>query len=280
LREIYGLNVAKTGAILYSVFFPFILFSGLHTKEVYMVYFLLLSMHMSIKYVKGIGNKKITMFILGLSVISIFSMRTVLGLILISSIVGYFVFSKSIPLNKKVLSILSFSILIFCTLYIFGIHEQVIGRALSYIGIEYGDDARLGGRSIEDYQIKGQSFVRYASGLVLAPISFISPFPSFVQTNITEGYGMTMQWIFAGGLLQWSYLSFFSFTGYFKSIKYGFRKNSLLIFLSTFYIVALIVSFYITSIRFNIPKLLILLMFTAYGLHNQTHRTKYYFCFT
>lgn len=278
LQKIYGTNVAKTGAIILSVFYPFILFSGLHTKEVYMIFFMLLAINTTMKLVNDReAYNAINIVLFCISIIAIFSMRIILGLIIVVSILGYFLLAKRVSISRKVIALISLGLFFFTVLSAIGLLDEFTGKALGYLGVEYGDAEKLGGRSTGEYQRKGQSFAQYATGIVLLPISFITPFPSFVETNIKEAYGMTMQWFFSGGLLIWVYISFFSFIGFYKSIKNNFRKNSLLIFISSFYIVALLVSVYITSIRFNVPKMLILIMFVAYGLHNQSRNTIKYF---
>jgi len=273
--KIYGENIGKTAAILFTIFFPLIVMASLQAKEVYLVFFLLIAIYYTIKLTERRFKFKYLLFVT-IALVAIFSMRTILGFIVLASATVYvFANIKYSFIAKTIIPLILFS-LIFYSLKDIGSIYDIQDQMKGYFGIDTGDETIVSGRSVKEYENKGQSYAQYATALFVVPQVIITPYPSMVKTNIKE-YGTTMQWFFTGGLLIWSFMSFFSFIGIYRSIKFNFKRSSLILYILFAYILVLVVSVYITSTRFNIPKLVLLLIFAAVGLNYEFAARKRYF---
>jgi len=271
-KEMFNEQIARITGILFSVFFPIILISSLHTKEVYMIFFLLLSIYYSTKIIKRQYNiKNISLLLLAL--IALFSMRLLLGVIVFISIIYYLFLNQDKSYFAKIILPIIVFVLFIGTLKYIGAYEQVGEKLGGYLGYETSEKIEIGGRSVEEIEKKGQTYAKYATVLLFIPQAIITPYPSIVKTNI-KMYDTSMQWFFAGGLFIWSFLSFFAFIGIYQTIKFNFKKTSLITIILGLYIIVLLASVYITSIRFNMPKLVLLLFFTAVGINYQFKNRK------
>jgi len=274
-RKIYNEQIARIAGILSSVFLPFIVISSLHTKEVYMTFFLLLSIYYTIKINNHQYNFK-NFLVLFLSIIALFSMRLILGIIVLISILYYLFVNQNRSYFAKIILPIIILFTFFGTLKYINADDQIMEKLGGYLGYENSEEIMIGGRSAEEIERGGQGYAKYASYLLLLPQVIITPYPSIVRTNI-KMYNTTMQWFFAGGLFIWSYLSFFAFIGIYQTLKFNFKKTSIVTIILSLYILVVVYSFYITSIRFNIPKLVLLIFFTAVGInHKFINKNKYF----
>lgn len=275
--NVFSENIGKTAGSIAAIFLPMIVIASLHTKEVFMIFFLLLAIYYSINLVKYHFNLK-NISIVFLSIIALFSMRIIVGFFVFVSIIYYIFLNFNKSFTSKIISPIVFiSIFIFSFNY-FGIDKPIFEKLGGYFGYDVSDEIKIGGRSVMEYETKGQNYAKYASGILTAPQVIITPYPSFVRTNI-KLYDTTMQWYFTAGLFLWSFLSFYAFIGIYYAIKYKFKESSIIFIILMLYIIVLVISLYITSIRFNIPKLVLLLIFSAAGMHYKLKKPKRYFLY-
>lgn len=264
--KIFNTRAARYSSILLTCFQPVILYSSIHMKETYMIFFMLAFINTSLDLLKG-GNITLKSLIIWVSsLVLMFSFRTVLALILFSSFFFTLILIKRDSLLKKIIVTSVIIIVSVFSLKQIKVYDQIERKLIGYTGLSKNQEVKLGGRSASQYENYGQSFAKYASVLVLAPQAFITPYPSFVKTNIVY-FNQTLQWYFSGGLVFWLFFSFFIFLGLYHLFKHGF--NSLTIFLSlvTFlYALSLVISFYITAVRHNLIKTTLLMFFIGYGL--------------
>ncbi|WP_298245926.1 ArnT family glycosyltransferase [uncultured Christiangramia sp.] len=264
-KSLFNESTGKITAIIMACFQPLALYSALHLKETYMIFFLLLSIYFGVRIVqekrKSIGN----ILILVVSLASLFLFRTVLGLIAVFSLgIFFFYINKTNFIIKILLIVLSVGGM-FLALNNFSSGKEILDKANGYLGLETDTNIALGGRSQELYEKRGHSLAKYATGVVLLPQMYVTPYPSIVKTNISF-YNQTLQWYFAGGLMFWSFISYYGLVGFYKACRYNFRKSFFLILITTVYTLALISAFYIMSIRYNILKMVLLFPFVGYGL--------------
>ena len=274
-KNLFGEEAGKQAAILSAVFQPLILYVSIHLKETLMVYFVLLFIYHSIKIVT-MKHSKLSIVLLVFSLIAILSFRTVLGFICFVSFIVYLSIQNNYSLIRRLIFLSVFVIASIILLNYLGTLEEVVSKSKRYAGIKVEKDIKIGGRSKELYESKGQSFAKYAGVGFLATQGISTPYPSMVKTNISK-YNQTLQWYFAGGLLVWSYISFYAYVGLYYSIKKHFKLRSILIFNVAIYTAALISSVYIMSIRFNIIKLSLLIPFIGYGIVISNKQKKHFF---
>jgi hypothetical protein len=268
-KNVFDDKTGKLSAILTATFQPFLLYASIHMKETIMIYFLFLFIHQCIK----IHNKKInvgSIIILIFSLVALFSCRTVLGLIAFVSFLGYLLIAAKYSVAKKMIILLSMGTIVFFLIINLPAFSDIADKAERYAGMDTGAQGTLGGKTA-DQVASGQSLMKYAGGGVLLLQSIVMPYPSTVRTNIVF-YDQTLQWYYAGGLLIWAFLSYYAYIGLYYSIKNKFKQSSILIFIIAIYTIALISSLYITSIRFNIVKIALLMPFIAFGVVSANKR--------
>ena len=275
-KFLWNTKISRFASILSMIFPLQIFYVSVHLKETIMIFFTLVAIYYSIKLVYE-RFSIIKIFILIFSIVAILSLRTPLALVLILSIIGYYVINNKKPLYYKVTLLLFFIISLYICMNYLNIYKKFESKSKRYVGIESNETR--GGRSVNLYKTRGQSFAVYASSPLLLIQGISTPYPSMVKTNI-RFYNQTLQWYHIGGLFIWVYMSYFCFVGLYYSIKYKFKENSILIFYIFGYIIALVSSLYIMSIRYNIVKLVPLLIFVAIGFyHTPKNKFKYWYIY-
>lgn len=272
-NEFWSVETGKNTAIIAMAFPPLLFFTGLHLKETIMVFFILLFILHVYKIVNDGFNFKRLFYII-ISIIFLFSLRTVLAVISVVSLFIYIVINSRAKVYRKILlSVVFIAVTVFSLQYL-NIFEEVSYKFIAYINLDR-ETGVLGGRSLNQYSSK-QSFAKILSTPLLAAQSIVSPYPSMVKTNISF-FNQTLQWYYVGGLFMWNYISYFSFIGLYNSFKNKFRQNSILFLISIFYTAALVISVYILSIRYNIVKLVLLIFFAGLGMNNLNKKKFHYF---
>ena len=204
-------------------------------------------------------------------------MRTILGGILLSSFL-FFLFVNSNQISRQRKFYIG-SVVTIMAIFVLqnAFFSEVIAKVLAYAGIG-GDEIKTGGRSAGGIANSGQAAAAAADAPLLLGISVSTPFPSMVKTNISY-YNITMQWIFFGGLLVWAYLTYYVYYGIYYSLKRYFKQSSIILSSSLIYMVALIASTYITSIRFSIVKVTLFIFFYAVGIQSKPYKKREFLIF-
>lgn len=109
----------------------------------------------------------------------------------------------------------------------------------------------------------GNTYARYASASVFAPLIFTIPFPTMVYTTQDQ----EMQTMVNGGNFEKNLLSFFVILSMFVLLFSGeWRRHVFPIAMLLGYLVALVISDFAQSGRFHMPAVPLEMMFAAYGL--------------
>ena len=109
----------------------------------------------------------------------------------------------------------------------------------------------------------GNSFAKYASAVVFAPLIFTIPFPNMVYTFQSQ----EMQMMVSGGNFVKNVLSFFVIIVLIELLLSGsWKKHILPVALLCGYLVALVFSVFAQSGRFHMPVIPLEMMFAAYGV--------------
>lgn len=280
--KLWNESISRLAGVIAMLFPAMLFYVGTHLKETYMLFLVLISIYYSIKLFNE-NNKLFSMIIMVISIINIFLLRNILALIIIFSIIFYyFINIYRFPKRYKVSNFICIFLLFIClygVLSYVGLSKNISETFLSYIGIEKEGDIGRRGKSIVQFQMRGQNYAKYASPVLLSAISLITPFPSMVKTNIRY-FNQTEQWYHIGGLFIWNYISFFAFIGIYYSIREKFKDSSILLSVSFGYLIALIASIYITSIRFNLIKMALFIIFVAVGYSKiKRYHIKYWYLY-
>ena len=119
---------------------------------------------------------------------------------------------------------------------------------------------------------EGNSFAKYASATVFAPLIFTIPFPTFNQAN--EGQILQMQ--LSGGNYIKNILSFFVILLMVLMLVSGeWRKHVFILAYTLGYLMTLVLSFFVQSSRFHMPIWPMLMLFAAYGIQMSKSNPRY-----
>jgi len=199
---------------------------------------------------------------------SLFTFRTVLGATALFALFTALMFSstKVVGWGKRIILIV----------WVLGTVGYFIGGALSN-EIEEVWQARKENQSsslaYRTVQQGGNKFAKYASSAIFAPIIFVMPFPTMVNTP-----GQQNSQLLHGGYYIKNILAFFVFFALFWVIKNGkWRDYTLIGSFTIGYLGVIAMSSFAQAERFHQPALPFLLIFAAFGISKITNKEKKYF---
>ena len=213
----------------------------------------------------ALRSKKITISCLalpGVIVLALFSFRTALAAVLVAALVAALIFSsgKQLELWKKIVFSSIFAIWMFLT-----------------VGVEILDETQALWNGRTDNQSVGyewraetNSFAKYASASVFAPLILTIPFSSMVATP-----GQENQMMLNGANFIKNIVSGLTILAMFMLLLRGdWRKHVLPIAVMMGYLVVLVFSNFAHSERFHLPVVPLEYMFAAYGVTQVTNKHK------
>jgi len=125
--------------------------------------------------------------------------------------------------------------------------------------------------NIKDAGGRQQSFAKYASAAVFAPLIFTIPFPTFNSANEAQ----LRQILLSGGSYIKNIVSFFVIMVMFMMLISGeWRRHVFVIAYTVGYQVVLVMSPFAQSGRFHMPVIPMLMLFAAYGIQIAKTNTK------
>ncbi len=273
-KSLFNENVGRTAAALFLFFPMLIYFTALHFKETLMVYFTLLNIYAVINFqIKKNKVKYLALFLL--TIFITFSFRAVLTYTLLASFFLSLLFTKKIKLHQKIAFTISSVFVLLIFVWQVGILDEFSGKLIKYF--DRSTEGAIMANTAERMANSGQTFAKFASGPVMLVQSVSFPYPSMVKTNIRL-FDVADQWYYIGSLFLWSFLSYWAILGIYDSIKTRIKQNLPLLIFTVFFSIILVITLYITSIRFNVLKMVPMLIFVAVGLDNNTSkRLKYWY---
>jgi hypothetical protein len=244
-------------AAIFACFMPnLIYYCGLHMKETMMI-FLMVAFLERVDYLLRIKKYTVwTIVVPLLLLLSLFTFRTVLGLVAAFAFAtAVFFFNASVIGRKKRVMLISWGFLTAFTLA-----GGVIMNEVEGIWMDRGnnqDNKRLMQTN------KGNQWAKYATGTVMAPMMFVLPFPTMV--DVDEQYN---QQILSGGNYVRNFLGGFVLIAVFSAIfvKKDWRNLSLIGSFVIAYLGIISASGFANSERFLLPGLPVLLILAAYGV--------------
>lgn len=201
----------------------------------------------------------------GIIVLIMFTFRTAIAAVLIAALMGALILSsgKQLQAWKKILYTSIFVIWMLMTMGIEMIQETQELWAGRHENQTVGYEARA-------TYANGNTFAKYASASVFAPLIFTIPFSSMVATPHQEN-----QMMMNGANFIKNVLSGLTILAMFLLLVRGdWRKHVLPISVMCGYLVVLLFSNFAHSERFHFPVLALELMFAAYGVSQLTNKHK------
>ena len=272
----FGEGAARIAAIFVCLNPNIIYWCGSMMKEAEMVFFCCLALD---KFDEALStNSQLTIKALLPGILSGFVllfMRTTLGLALFGAVMVHVLIAdkRIISIGKKIFIGVLVAVVLTIT-----VGDQLLNQSKGYL-----DNVRSGGQeqNMEWRSTRegGNSFAKYASATVFAPLIFTLPFPTFNQSH--EGQFVQVQ--LSGGYFIKNILSFFVIIVLVQLLITGeWRKYVLLIGYTCGYLVILVFSGYAQSGRFHMPIWPMLMIFAAYGvqLAKSDKRLRRWFMYT
>jgi len=266
----FGENTAKIAAIFSMLMPSLVFYCGLHLKEVVMTFLLVFFIERADRIILK-SSKNIIIFLEAIILLfCLFGFRTVLAVAALLSMFLHISLSKnSLLSNPKKILLLSVSVFLCFWMISSNLEKELMkyysdrNSNLSQRMDHYADEKKKSG---------GNSLAKYGKFSVFAPIIFIAPFPTVVDTK-QEKFGMLN-----GALFIRNILAFFCLLGLFVLFKRKLlRRHVILIAILILYLLILAKSGFALSERFHYPILPFLLIFAAYGVSVfKTNYMKYY----
>jgi hypothetical protein len=261
-------SVARLAAIFCLLMPNLIFYCGLHLKEVEMLFITVLFIERAdflLRSEKFVFKQVLVLVLIGL--VS-FTFRSVLGVVLFLSFFTALVLSsaKVVTWGKRIIV----GILAMGVVYVTFSDQMASDVEEVWNSKDTVQKTNMNWRSERE---GGNSFAKYASAAVFAPLIFTIPFPTMVATP-----GQINQRLIHGGNFVKNITSFFTIMALFSLLFSGnWRKHVLLLSFLCGYLVVLVFSSFAQSERFHIPSVPFALMFAAYGISIVTKKQKKWF---
>jgi hypothetical protein len=248
-------KVARMAAVIAMLMPNLIVYCGLHLKETEMLFLIVVFLERA-DYV--LRSRKITFINIVLPVIlamSLFLFRTVLGVVAFFSFVTALFFSPNRVLGKGRKFMIAFWVVLAIVILAGGaimneIEETWLSRGANQ------ETKRL------EQTIRGNQWAKYATGTVMAPMVFVLPFSSMVDTDQRN------QLVLHGGNYVRNFMGVFALVALVSAlfIKKNWRDFSLIGSFVIGYLGVISLSGFANSERFLLPGLPGLIIFWAYGM--------------
>lgn len=254
----FGETTARMAAVFCMLMPNLIYYCGIHLKEANMVFVTVLLVD-SVDALLHERKFDWKYLVLGMfAAFAMFTFRTALGVVGLLSVLVALVLNKGkLQSNWKRIGL---AVLVAAV-----ISTTTIGnRLLVEMGglWEEGETNQVVGMEYRSQRIGGNTFAKYSSGAMFAPVILILPFSSMVYTE-----GQENQQMLHGGNFVKNVISGFSiFAMVLLLISGDWRKHTLLFSIMLGYLIVIAFSNFAHSERFHQPALPFELMFAAYGI--------------
>ena len=248
-------KVARMAAIFAMLMPNLIVYCGLHLKETEML-FLIVAFLERADYV--LRKRKTTFFNIALPVIlamSLFLFRTVLGVVALFSFMTALIFSQNRVLGKGRKFMIAFWVVLAVVILAGG----AIMNEIEETWLSRGANQET--KRVEQ-TIRGNQWAKYATGTVMAPMVFVLPFSSMVDTDQRN------QLVLHGGNYVRNFMGVFALIAMVTAlfVKKNWRDFSLIGSFVIGYLGVISLSGFANSERFLLPGLPGLIIFWAYGM--------------
>ena len=258
----FGEDVGRMTAIFCMLMPNMWYYCGVTLKETEMTFLAILFVERADMVLRSPKIKLTGMILPALCILVMFTFRTALAAVMFAALIGALILSsgKQLQTWKKVLYSSLFAVWMFMTVGAEMIQET---QALW--------TARAENQSTGyEWRAETNSFAKYATASVFAPLIFTIPFSSMVATR-----GQENQMMMNGANFIKNIMSGLTILAMFLLLKRGdWRKHVLPIATMCGYLVVLVFSNFAHSERFHFPIMALELMFAAFAITNLTNKHK------
>jgi len=261
----FGEEVGRIASIFCMLMPNLILYTGMHLKETEMILLIVWFIERSDFLLRGKKFNFINIAPPIMLALSLFFLRTVLGAAAIFALFTALLFSSNHVLNLGKRTVLV---------------VWMVGTVGFFIGgrVATEVEAVWAARSTnqekgEISKVKANKLSKYASGAVFAPLIFVIPFPTMVDSP-----GQRNQKLIHGGNYVKNIMAFFVIFAFYWILKNKKWRDYLLLEAFTLgYLLVIAMSTFAESERFHLPAVPFLMIFAAFGISKITNKEKKYF---
>lgn len=261
-------DIARMAAIFCMLMPNMIYYCGLHLKEVEMV---LLTVWFVERADAMLRNKNFNFVEIAPPLViagSLFFLRTVLGVTALFALFTSLMFSSTKVIGMGKRSILIVWVLVTVSYFIGGRISTEVEQVW-----KDRDTNQVTSMEYRSIQEGGNKYAKYASSAIFAPIIFVMPFPTMVNTE-----GQQNSQLINGANYVKNFMAFFVFLALFWVVKNKkWRDYTLIGSFTLGYLGIIALSSFAQAERFHQPALPFLLIFAAFGLSKVTNKDKKYF---
>jgi hypothetical protein len=264
----FGEEVGRMSAIFCMLMPNLILYTGMQLKETEMLFLTVAFMERADSMLR---NKKFNFVEIAPPIIlatSLFFFRTVLGAAALFALFSALMFSstKVVGVGKRIVLMV----------WVLSAVGYFVGGSMATEVEQVWNERQNNQKNSMDWRSvrkNGNKFSKYASTAVFAPLIFVIPFPTVVDTPDQDN-----QKLINGGNFVKNIMAFFVFFGLIWILKnYKWREYILIGSFTLGYLIVIAMSAFAQSERFHQPAIPFLLIFAAFGISKVTNKTKKYF---
>lgn len=254
-RRIMGEKVARIAGVFTMLMPNLIVYCGLHLKENEMLFLIVAFLERADNVLRSKKWNFVDIIVPILLAASLFLFRTVLGAVALFSFVTAVIFSPSRVVKKGRKVVISFWVLLALIVMAGGtimneIEETWLNRTSNR------ENKRM------EQTMRGNQWAKYATGAVMAPMVFVLPFSTMVDTNQQN------QMVLHGGNYVRNFMGVFMLIALFSAlfVKKNWRDFALIGSFVIGYLGVISMSGFANSERFLLPGLPCLIIMWAYGV--------------
>ena len=194
-----------------------------------------------------------------LAALALMFFRTALGLVVFLAVFAHIVMASSrvMSMGKKILA----GVLVASVLLV-SMGDRIRTQSQELLNAAQSD-SQSKNMEWRSHRTGGNSFAKYATATVFAPLIFTIPFPTFNEANVAQ----LLQVQLSGGSYIKNILSFFVIVVMLLLLVSGeWRKHVFILAYTVGYLMVLVMSSFAQSGRFHMPIWPMLMLFAAYGV--------------
>ena len=263
-KKLFGERIGRTAGILAMMFPYMIYFSATQHKDMLLTLLVLLVIYVVVKFISGEKGNTFETLIFFLSIISLFTFRTIVPVLIIVCILLTNVFYIRLNLSFVRLSKTIFLILLVSAGLVFV--NKIGGKEASITRISGGIEHR--DLKTTRWAMDRTAVAGYASRRLFTAISFPAPFVTLVKIPLdTTEAPIRPELYKMGATFVWNILSYFSLIGMSIAIIKRIKFTMPLWFFVVFYLFAIANMNLVMHDRHRLVVFPFLIVFAALGLH-------------
>lgn len=261
-KRTFGGEAARMIGIMSALMLNMIIYCGYHLKEIEMLFLEVAFLERADYLFRSHKSTFWNIFLPSMLAISMFFFRTVLATVAIFSLVTAILFMNTPSMKRgwKRMTLICWGIV--CLLVLSG------GTIMTEVEGYWERKEENVVKKRQEQTVRGNQWAQYATGAVMAPMVFVLPFSTMVNT---DQYGQQEK---SGGNYVRNFMGFFAFLGVYEALRRRKWRDFALIGSFVFAYLGIVgLSGFSNSERFLLPGLPGLIMIWGYGISTLRAKT-------